>query len=158
MPANVNDDDRGDPSGGHECCRAAPRSLSTRRKQTAICCSGCLGPRFAGVGVYGLMAFIVAQKTREIGVRMALGASRTRVVGTVVAHAFALVAVGVALGSSLAWYLREAARAFMFGIAPTDPRAFAAAAISLLAAASAATVVPAWRAAGVDPVSALRAG
>ena len=118
---------------------------------------GLLGLTIAGVGVYGLMAFVVAQKTREIGVRMALGASRTRVVGTVVVHAFALVAVGVALGSSLAWYLSEAARAFLFGIGPTDPRAFAAAVISLLAAASAATIVPAWRAASVDPVSALRA-
>ena len=118
---------------------------------------GLLGLTIAGVGVYGLMAFVVAQKTREIGVRMALGASRTRVVGTVVVHAFALVAVGVALGSSLAWYLSEAARAFLFGIGPTDPRAFTAAVISLLAAASAATIVPAWRAASVDPVSALRA-
>jgi putative ABC transport system permease protein len=103
-----------------------------------------------------MMAFVVAQRTREIGVRMALGASRTRVVGMVVAHAFALVAVGVTLGSSIAWYVSEAARAFLFGMAPTDPRAFTAA-ISLLAAASAATVVPAWRAASVHPVSALRA-
>jgi putative ABC transport system permease protein len=67
------------------------------------------------------------------------------------------VAVGLALGSSLAWYLSETARAFLFGIAPTDPRAFGIAAISLLAAASVATIVPAWRAASVDPVLALRA-
>ena len=118
---------------------------------------GLLGLTIAGVGVYGVMAFVVAQKTREIGVRMALGASRTRVVGTVVLHALALVAVGLALGSSLAWYLSETARAFLFGIAPTDPRAFAIAALSLLAAASVATIVPAWRAASVDPVLALRA-
>jgi predicted permease len=118
---------------------------------------GLLGLTIAGAGVYGLMAFVVAQKTREIGVRMALGASRRRVVGTVVVHALALVAVGVALGSSLAWYLSETARAFLFGIGPTDPRAFAAAAISLLAAAAVATIVPAWRAASVDPVAALRA-
>ena len=118
---------------------------------------GLLGVTIASVGIYGLMAFVVARNTREIGVRMALGASRARVVGMVAAHAFALVAAGVAIGSSLAWYLSEAARAFLFGIAPTDPRAFAAAALSLLAAASAATVVPAWRAASVDPVSALRA-
>lgn len=118
---------------------------------------GLLGLTIAGVGVYGLMAFVVARKTREIGVRMALGATRTRVLGMVAAHAFVLVAIGVALGSSLAWYLSEAARAFLFGVAPTDPRAFSAAAISLFAAASAATVVPAWRAASVDPVAALRA-
>jgi predicted lysophospholipase L1 biosynthesis ABC-type transport system permease subunit len=117
---------------------------------------GLVGLTIAGVGVYGLMAFVVAQRTREIGVRMALGASRTRVVGTVVVHALALVAAGLALGSSLAWYLSETARAFLFGVAPTDPRAFAVAAISLLAAASVATLVPAWRAASVDPVLALR--
>jgi predicted permease len=118
---------------------------------------GLLGLTIAGAGLYGLMAFVVSQRTREIGVRMALGASRGRVVGTVVVHALALVAVGVALGSSLAWYLSGTARAFLFGIAPTDPRAFAAAAISLLAAAAVATIVPAWRAASVDPVAALRA-
>ena len=118
---------------------------------------GLLGLTIAGAGMYGLMAFVVARKTREIGVRMALGASRRRVVGTVVVHALTLVAGGVALGSSLAWYLSETARAFLFGIGPSDPRAFAAAAISLLVAASVATIVPAWRAASVDPVSALRA-
>ena len=118
---------------------------------------GLLGLTIAGVGLYGLMAFVVSQRTREIGVRMALGASRRRVVGTVVVHALALVTVGIALGSSLAWHLSETARAFLFGIGPTDPRAFAAAAISLLAAASVATIVPAWRAASVDPVAALRA-
>ena len=118
---------------------------------------GLIGLAIAGVGLYGLMAFVVSRRTREIGIRMALGASRRRVVGTVVVHALTLVAVGIALGSSLAWYLSETARAFLFGIGPTDPRAFAAAAISLLAAASLATIVPAWRAASVDPVSALRA-
>ena len=118
---------------------------------------GLLGLAIAAVGVYGLLAFVVAQHTREIGVRMALGASRGRVVRAVVLHALGLVAAGVALGSSLAWYLSGIARAFLFGIGPTDPRAFAAAAISLLAAATVATIVPAWRAASVDPVSVLRA-
>jgi predicted permease len=117
---------------------------------------GLLGLTIAAAGLYGLMAFVVARKTREIGVRMALGASRARVVRTVVVQALALVGVGVVVGSSTAWYLSETARAFLFGIGPTDPRAFAAAAISLLAAACAATIVPAWRAASVDPVSALR--
>jgi hypothetical protein len=118
---------------------------------------GLLGLTIAGVGVYGLMAFVVARRTHEIGVRMVLGASRGRVVAAVVTHALALVAGGIAMGSSLAWYLSGAARAFLFGVGPTDPRAFAAAAIALLAAASLATIVPAWRAASVDPVSALRA-
>ena len=133
------------------------RTAQRRLNMLLLGLFGLLGLTIAGAGIYGLMAFVVVQKTREIGVRMALGASRARVVGTVVVHALALVAVGVALGSSLAWYLGETARAFLFGIGPTDPRAFAAAAISLLAAASVATIVPAWRAATVDPVAALRA-
>jgi putative ABC transport system permease protein len=133
------------------------RMAQRRLNMLLLGLSGLLALTIAGAGVYGLMAFVVARKTHEIGLRMALGASRGRVVGTVVVHALALVAAGVALGSSLARYLSDTARAFLFGIGPTDPRAFAAAAISLLAAASLATIVPAWRAASVDPVSALRA-
>jgi predicted lysophospholipase L1 biosynthesis ABC-type transport system permease subunit len=133
------------------------RMAQRRLNMLLLALFGLLGLTIAGAGMYGLMAFVVAQKTREIGVRMALGASRERVVGTVVVHALALVAAGIALGSSLAWYLSDTARAFLFGIGPTDPRAFAAAAVSLLAAALVATIVPAWRAASVDPVSVLRA-
>ncbi len=133
------------------------RTAQRRLNMLLLGLFGLLGLTIAGVGLYGLMAFVVAQRTREIGVRMALGASRGRVVTMVVVHALSLVVVGIALGSSLAWYLSESARAFLFGIGPTDPRAFAAAAISLVAAASVATLLPARRAANVDPVSALRA-
>jgi putative ABC transport system permease protein len=117
---------------------------------------GLLGLVIAAVGIYGLMAFVVSQRTREIGVRIALGASRSNVVAIVVLKAFGLVVSGLIVGSAAAWYLSAAARALLFGLEPTDPRAFAAAAVSLLAAALVASVVPARRAASVDPVVALR--
>lgn len=117
---------------------------------------GVLGLAIAAVGIYGLMAFVVSQRTREIGIRIALGASRSHVVRIVVLKAFGLVVSGLIVGSAAAWYLSAAARAFLFGLEPTDVRAFAAAAVSLLAAALIASVVPVRRAASVDPVVALR--
>ena len=117
---------------------------------------GMLGLVIATVGIYALMAFVVAQRTREIGVRMALGASRGRVVAMVMRKALALVAAGLIAGSAAAWYASAAARAFLFGLEPTDGRAFAAAAASLLVAAVVAGLIPARRAAGVDPMVALR--
>ena len=107
---------------------------------------GLLGLVIATVGIYGLMAFVVAQRTREIGVRMALGASRSIVVSMVLRRAFALVLSGLILGSVASWYLSAAARAFLFRLEPTDVRAYAAAAVSILVAALAATAVPARRA------------
>ena len=117
---------------------------------------GLLALVIAAVGVYGLMAFVVAQRTREIGVRMALGASRSNVVAMVLIKALGLVASGLAIGGVAAWYLSAASKAFLFRVEPTDPRAFAAAAVSLLAAALVASVIPARRAASVDPMVALR--
>jgi putative ABC transport system permease protein len=118
---------------------------------------GLLGLVIATVGIYGLMAFVVAQRTREIGVRMALGASRSSVVTMVMRRAFELVLSGLVAGSIASWYLSAAAQAFLFRLEPTDFRAYAAAAVSILVAALAATALPARRAASVDPVEALRA-
>jgi ABC-type antimicrobial peptide transport system permease subunit len=102
------------------------------------------------------MAYLVAQRTREIGVRMALGATRAAVVRMVVLNAAALVAGGLAIGGVASWYLSAASRAFVFGLQPTDPRAFAAAAAAVSVAALVATLIPARRAASVDPMVALR--
>jgi putative ABC transport system permease protein len=118
---------------------------------------GLLGLVIAAVGVYGVMAYLVSQRTREIGVRIALGATRSNVVGMVLLNASALVALGLVIGSVAAWYLSAASQAFLFRLEPTDPRAFAAAVVSLSVAALVASAIPARRAASVDPIVALRA-
>ena len=117
---------------------------------------GLLGLALAAVGVYGVMAYLVSQRTREIGVRMALGATPSRVVRMVLFNAGVLVVSGLVIGAVASWYLSAAARAFLFRIEPTDPRAFAAAIVCLGVAALAASVIPARRAARVDPLVALR--
>jgi putative ABC transport system permease protein len=118
---------------------------------------GLLGLVISAVGIYGVMAYVVAQRTREIGVRMALGATRRSVVGMVLTRAALMVAIGLALGTAGAWLLRESASAFLFRMQTDDPRAFAAALGALVLAALVASAVPARRAASVDPIVALRA-
>jgi predicted permease len=135
----------------------AKRIAQRRLNMLLLGLFGLLGLVIAAVGIYGLMAFVVAQRTREIGVRMALGASRSIVVSMVMRRAFGLVLSGLVVGSVASWYLSAAARAFLFRLEPTDFRAYAAAVVSILVAALAATALPARRAASVDPVVALRA-
>ena len=117
---------------------------------------GLLGLVISAVGIYGVMAYVVSQRTREIGVRMALGATRGSVVRMVIGNATLLVAIGLVIGGVGAWYLSEAAKTFLFRVEATDPRAFAAAIVSLAVAALVASLIPARRAASVDPMVALR--
>jgi predicted permease len=117
---------------------------------------GTLALVIAAAGVYGVMAYVVSQRTQEIGVRMALGAKPADVVGMVMGRAGVLVACGLAIGTAAAWYLSAAVQAFLFLIAPTDWRVFAAAAAALGLSAMAACAVPATRASRVDPLIALR--
>jgi putative ABC transport system permease protein len=118
---------------------------------------GLLGLVISAAGIYGVMAYVVSQRTREIGVRIALGATRGRVVGMVLSNALLLVMLGLVIGGAAAWYLSAAARTFLFRLEASDPRAFAAAILVLLAAALLASAIPARRAASVDPMVALRA-
>jgi len=118
---------------------------------------GLLGLVISAVGIYGVMAYVVAQRTREIGVRMALGAPRWTVVRSVLARASMLMAAGLVIGGVTAWYLSATAQTFLFRMDVTDPRAFAAALGVLAAAGLIASAIPARRAASVDPVIALRA-
>jgi len=104
-----------------------------------------------------VMAYIVSQRTREIGVRMALGATRGAVVRMVLANAAGLVAAGLAIGGIGAWYLSAAAKGFLFQLDARDPRAFGGAMVCLIVAALTASALPARRAASVDPMTALRA-
>lgn len=107
-------------------------------------------------GIYGSMAFQVARRTHEIGVRMALGAKRTRVVSMVVRRSLLLAGLGVAAGLAIALAASRLVGSLLYGIAPHDPVSYAVGAAVLLLAAVAAGLLPAMRAARVDPVTALR--
>ena len=111
----------------------------------------------AAIGIYGVTAFAVASRTREIGVRMALGADRRRVVALVLRQAFKLAAIGGAVGLAGAIALASLAADLLFGVSPFDPLTFAATPVLLIVIALAASAVPARRAAGVNPVAALKA-
>jgi hypothetical protein len=117
---------------------------------------GCLGLVISAVGIFGVIAYLVSQQTREIGIRMALGATRTRVVADVFGHVGRLVAAGLIVGGFVAWSLSNAAGRFLFGLDPRDARAYVVAMITLVAAAFFATLLPARRAASIDPTQALR--
>ena len=116
----------------------------------------CLAMTLALVGVYGVMSYTVSQRTREIGVRMALGADRSDVVWMVVRHGMMLAAVGIAVGLGVAAAGTRLMAGLLFGVTATDPATFIAAAAALGAASLAATCIPALRAARVAPVTALR--
>jgi putative ABC transport system permease protein len=111
----------------------------------------------AGVGIYGVTSYGVAQQTHEIGIRLALGASSERVLREVVGRGLRLTLVGVATGLVAAVMMARLAAAVLFAVKPTDPTALAAAAAILAGVSVAACVIPARRAARVDPVEALTA-
>jgi predicted permease len=108
-------------------------------------------------GVYGVIAYSVSQRTREIGIRMALGAQTAEVTRLFVGHGVKLAAIGVACGLAVAFTLTRLISSLLFDVSATDPLTYAAVAAGLAAAAALASYVPARQATGVDPVHALRA-
>jgi predicted lysophospholipase L1 biosynthesis ABC-type transport system permease subunit len=110
----------------------------------------------ATVGIYGLMAGMVAQRTREIGIRMTLGAATSDVAGVILRHGVALTVPGIVLGLAGAWASSRLLATVLFGVAPTDPFTFLAVTVILTAAATAACALPALRAARLQPDVALR--
>ena len=108
------------------------------------------------VGIYGVIAWTVNQRTREIGVRIALGAQRSAVLALVLRSGLKLAGAGIVLGLSGATALTQLLRSLLFGIGPTDPVTFAAAPLLLVSAALLACWLPARHAARVDPMDALR--
>jgi putative ABC transport system permease protein len=111
----------------------------------------------SAVGIYSVMAYAVGRRTTEFGIRLALGASRGRILADVLRRGLVVVALGLAVGTALALALGEALRATLYGISPRDPVTLAASILLLFAAAFLACLLPARRATKVDPMIALRA-
>jgi putative ABC transport system permease protein len=117
---------------------------------------GVLALALAVIGLYGTIAYSVARRRNEIGIRVALGAARTGILRMVAGEAGRVVAAGVVLGLLLALAATRLVAAFLYGVTASDPATLAISALVLAAAAMAAAALPAWRAAGVDPRVALR--
>ena len=109
------------------------------------------------VGIYGVISYVVSQRTREIGVRIALGASGSAVRGMVVRQGLTLASLGVAIGVAAALGLSSFMASLLYGVSATDPVTYAVLALALVGTATLASWVPAHRASRVDPSRALRA-
>ena len=119
-------------------------------------CFAVLALLIACVGLYGAMAYTVARRTGEIGIRMALGAQRPKIIWMVLREVLALTAAGLIAGYAAAHYATRLVESFLYGMKANDPLAIAAAIAILLAAALLAGYTPAWRASRIDPAAALR--
>jgi putative ABC transport system permease protein len=133
------------------------RSVGDRRF-TMILLAGfaVLGLVLAAIGIYGVLAYSVARRTREIGVRMALGAARARVVRMVLRDSLAPVVAGSVIGIAGALLATRLMRTLLYGVSATDPLTYVVVVAVLLAVSVLASVVPASRAARVDPLVAMR--
>jgi predicted permease len=133
------------------------RSLSTERMLAAVSGGfGTLALLLSLVGVYGVMSFVVTHRTREIGVRIALGASRSSALWLVLRDAIVMIAAGTAIALPCVWALGRLVESQLFGVRPTDPTTVTAATLVLVLTGFGAALVPAYRAAGIDPTEALR--
>jgi putative ABC transport system permease protein len=124
---------------------------SWRLGATVLSLFGLIALLVAGVGLYGVLSFEVAQRRRELGIRVALGAGRLRVLQSVVRFALPVVLAGLAAGAAVAVLAADRVGSLLYHVAPRDPRILAAAAVVILALTAAALLLPAWRAAHVDP-------
>jgi len=133
------------------------KSLLTERMLAMLATVfGCLATVLAAVGLYGVMAYLVVRRTREIGIRMALGANGGNVIWLVMREVLVLAGAGVLIGLPVAWGLTRLVQTQLFGIAPTDLPTMAMAAIGIAAVALLSGYLPAQRAVGIDPMRALR--
>jgi predicted permease len=133
------------------------RSLGNQRFMSSLSMVfSVLATLLAMVGLYGVMAYGVTRRTREIGVRMALGAVAPRVIWLIMREALTLIVIGVAIALPAAWWLSSLVRSELYGVTPTDPLTVIAAVAALAAVAMMAGMIPAMRAARIDPLQALR--
>jgi macrolide transport system ATP-binding/permease protein len=133
------------------------QTISQERTFAYLCaCFAILALAIACVGLYGTMAYAVARRTNEIGIRMALGAERRRILWMVLREVLALGVAGLAMGLAVAWATSRFVKSFLFGINPNDPWSVLVAVVLLIAVAIVAGFVPAWSASRIDPMAALR--
>jgi ABC-type antimicrobial peptide transport system permease subunit len=110
----------------------------------------------AAIGTYGVLSYMVTERRREIGIRMALGAERGSVLGQVLKQGLLLAGIGVAAGLIGAFGLTRLVASLLFGVRPTDPMTIAAVVATIALVAAIASLLPAWRASRVDPIVVLR--
>jgi predicted permease len=133
------------------------RSLSTERLLAALSGTfGTLALALSLVGVYGVMSFVVTQRRREIGIRLALGATRLSTVWLALRDALIMVGAGIAIALPAIWVLGRLVASQLYSVKPTDPATIVGAAFALCLAALGATLIPAHRASAVNPTEALR--
>jgi ABC-type antimicrobial peptide transport system permease subunit len=117
---------------------------------------GAVALTLSAVGIYGVLSYVVSRRTREIGIRVAIGAGRPAVLRMVLGAGVGLAAAGVGTGLTLAFVATGLLRGLLHGVTPVDPLTFVVVALGLLTVAGLAGAVPAWRASRVDPVVALK--
>jgi len=117
---------------------------------------GFLAALLAAIGLYGVIAYMVVQRTKEIGIRMAIGAKRTDVVGMILREAGILTAAGLVIGTTLALASAQVVKSLLYGLKPRDPFTLVLAVVTLAAVAALASFLPAYRASRLDPLKALR--
>jgi ABC-type antimicrobial peptide transport system permease subunit len=141
----------------HTLDEQVSRSLNTERMLAALSGSfGILALLLSLVGLYGVMSFVVTQRTREIGIRLAMGATRLSAVWLVLRDALVMITVGIAIALPCVWTLGRLVESQLYDIKPTDPPTIAMATLILCSATLGAALVPAHRASVVNPTEALR--
>jgi len=132
-------------------------TLSPRRfSALLVSIFAALALSLAAIGIYGVMSYIVTQRTSELGLRLALGAGGRDVVGLVLARAATLAAAGLAIGVGLSLAVSRLIGSLLFGLKPADPSTYAGVLFCVAAIAILAAAGPAWRASRIDPMTALR--
>jgi ABC-type antimicrobial peptide transport system permease subunit len=150
--------DRGVPvSQGQDMEKIISDSLAQRKLNVMLfVVFAALATLLAFVGIYGVMAYVVAERTQEIGIRMSIGAEAKNILGMVIADGAKLATAGIGIGLLAAFGLTRFIRSLLFGVAVTDPVTFVVMVLVVLGVALVASIVPARKAASVDPLIALK--